>query len=265
MRTKIFTVNLYDFLNEDKESAKICKRYQEHNRLLIERNPDLGFEYEQVDISPDMEDSIKELTGLYDLSPKHKYQMISDLVRYSFLRFHPGSVFIDTDFVIFGRDGLRKLRDLVRESRESGLDYTAGEMGCHGQHSCNWLMICTNKCGLADKLSALLMENASKRSISNWKNFNPMKDGESDVDYERRMVFDLFWGYKLYEYINPNTYRQIPYYNWQCSYWDGDWKDKNVIDTDNILGCHFFGFAKGRPTITEFLEYHGIDEYKELF
>lgn len=138
-------------------------------------------------------------------------------------------------------------------------------MGHHGQHSCNWLMIGRNKDGLASKLYNLLIENSSKKSISDWIDLNPKKGYETEIEYERRMVFDLFWGYKLYEYINPNEYRQIPYYKWQCSYWDGDWKDENIINTNNILGCHFFGFAKGRPTITEFLRYHGINKYKELF
>lgn len=71
----------------------------------------------------------------------------------------------------------------------------------------------------------------------------------------------LFWGYKLYEYVNPSDYLQIPFYNWQGYFWNGSWTDTNVIHPDKILGCHFFGFAEERPDIIEFLKYHNIKRF----
>jgi hypothetical protein len=284
MSREIFTVNLYNYLNDPK--SYICKKYQDHNRKLIESYTSDTVEYKLVDITDEQEKFLKENTGLYELSPKHKFQMISDFVRYEYLKNNPGSIFIDTDFVIFGDRGLDVLTVDRSVSLKYKKDFTAGEMGRHGQHSCNWLMISGGgDNSLSSQLSKLLVERSSHESIENWKSNNkkfgvyedsnlskyaPIPKGdytelESDDSYERRMVFDLFWGYKLYEFINPNEYRQIPYYQWQCSYWDGDWRDTNVIDKDHILGCHFFGFAKGRPTISEFLEYHKLDDkYNDL-
>ena len=45
MDKKIFTINLYGYLDEDK--SKICKEYQDWNKSLIEKFPELGFEYKK--------------------------------------------------------------------------------------------------------------------------------------------------------------------------------------------------------------------------
>ena len=282
MDKKIFTINLYGYLDEDK--SKICKEYQDWNKSLIEKFPELGFEYKLVDITKEQEDFLKDNTELFELSNKHKFQMISDYVRYEYLKNNPGSIFIDTDFVLFGRDSLLELDVLRNISIRNGIDWTAGEMGRHGQHSCNWLMISGGgDNSLCSQLSNLLVEKSNKDSITNWKLNNKRKgleeiqilnhsnsqessiknfiSSESDEDYERRMVFDLFWGYKLYEYVNPSDYLQIPFYNWQGYFWNGSWTDTNVIHPDKILGCHFFGFAEERPDIIEFLKYHNIKRF----
>ena len=121
MDKKIFTINLYGYLDEDK--SKICKEYQDWNKSLIEKFPELGFEYKLVDITKEQEDFLKDNTELFELSNKHKFQMISDYVRYEYLKNNPGSIFIDTDFVLFGRDSLLELDVLRNISIRKGIDF----------------------------------------------------------------------------------------------------------------------------------------------
>lgn len=274
-KKKIFTVDLYGFLNSGSNSANICKRYQEHNKILVERNSKFGFEYINVDINDEVQNIIDN-SFLPKLSKTHYYQLCSDIVRYDYLIKNPGSIYMDNDFVIFGDEGVRWLFDLFNYSilEGEGYDYTAGEIGRHGQHSCNWLMMRSlfdlsvgNENSMTQILYDKFIENSSVESYNNWIKNNPKTVSESDLDYERRLVFDLLWGYKLYEYTKIKYYHQIPFYYWQSNYWNSSWKDGDTLQKNIILGNHFFGFGKdGRPTITEFLKYHGLDnKYKELF
>lgn len=60
MNRKIFTVNLYNYLSEDK--AKVCKNYQDRNRELIEKYSHLGFDYVQVDSDEEIDNFVNSLS-----------------------------------------------------------------------------------------------------------------------------------------------------------------------------------------------------------
>lgn len=255
-KIKLFTVDLYGYLNEPKSA--IVKGYQDHVKELCESRGDV--EYLTIDSNPEIEEIVKN-SILPNIPKKYYYQLITDLVRYDYLTKNPGSIYIDTDLCIFGQKGIDILIEYRNQAVEKDYDFTAGEMGHGRQWSCNWLMISGKTPRLSKELldvitnlitpiNYLVHEKYERETIGNNESTNIILE---------KYIWDKLWGYACYKYIDPRIYSQIPYQLFQGYRWNSDWRSGDLLWKDVIVGCHFFGFGEGgRPTWEEFVEYHNI-------
>lgn len=256
MKTKVFTIDLYGYLSEDK--AKIVKEYQDHNSELIDKYGDeLGLEYETVDIKPDLDDLLYSPEYIIGSLPnKYKYQLISDAVRYKYMIDNPGSIFIDTDLCIFSNKGLELLARFRDNANKSGYDYLSGEINRNRLFPCNWLMVSSGRPdGIFHDLYTMLLERLETYS---YESFKPENDKWKDR--MENYIWTKLWGYAIPMDLDIKKFRLIPYELFQAYSWNGNWRNADVMKKDMILGCHFFGFAEDRPRFDEFLKYHSISE-----
>ena len=78
-KRKIFTINLYGYLNEEK--AKVCKEYQDHNREVIESDKFVSkkYEYTQVNENNEVNEFVNSSECILSSLPKKYYHiLISD-------------------------------------------------------------------------------------------------------------------------------------------------------------------------------------------
>lgn len=254
MKKVIFTVNLYNYLDEEK--AKICKEYQDHNEELIKSNG--SFEYRQIDIDPELDElmsSPEYITG--SLPAKYKYQLISDAVRYKFMKENPNSVFLDTDLCIFGKSGIDLLKRLSDYSENvTGVDYLSGEINKNRLFPCNWLMIGSGrKDNIFKDMYDMLLERLETYNYESYESTGKWSTRLEDY------IWNELWGYAIPMKLDIKKFGIIPYEYFQAYSWNGNWKDADVMKKSHLFGCHFFGFAESRPRWSEFLEYHNINEY----
>lgn len=261
-KIKLFTVDLYGYLNEPKSA--IVKGYQDHVKELCESRGDV--EYLTIDSNPEIEEIVKN-SILPNIPKKYYYQLITDLVRYDYLTKNPGSIYIDTDLCIFGQKGIDILIEYRNQAVENDYDFTAGEMGHGRQWSCNWLMISGKTPRLSKNLFDILVKRIQNDELNKYllKNARLSPEGKFEMTKDslksdlERYIWDKLWGYACYSDIDPRSYSQIPYQLFQGYRWNSDWKSGDLLWKDVIVGCHFFGFGEGgRPTWEEFVEYHNI-------
>lgn len=261
-KIKLFTVDLYGYLNEPKSA--IVKGYQDHVKDLCESRGDV--EYLTIDSNPEIEEIVKN-SILPNIPKKYYYQLITDLVRYDYLTKNPGSIYIDTDLCIFGQKGIDILIEYRNQAVEKDYDFTAGEMGHGRQWSCNWLMISGKTPRLSKNLFDILVKRIQNDELNKYllKNARLSPEGKFEMTKDslksdlEKYIWDKLWGYACYSDIDPRSYSQIPYQLFQGYRWNSDWKSGDLLWKDVIVGCHFFGFGEGgRPTWEEFVEYHNI-------
>jgi hypothetical protein len=261
-KIKLFTVDLYGYLNEPKSA--IVKGYQDHVKELCESRGDV--EYLTIDSNPEIEEIVKN-SILPNIPKKYYYQLITDLVRYDYLTKNPGSIYIDTDLCIFGQKGIDILIEYRNQAVEKDYDFTAGEMGHGRQWSCNWLMISGKTPRLSKNLFDILVKRIQNDELNKYllKNARLSPEGKFEMTKDslksdlEKYIWDKLWGYACYSDIDPRSYSQIPYQLFQGYRWNSDWKSGDLLWKDVIVGCHFFGFGEGgRPTWEEFVEYHNI-------
>lgn len=261
-KIKLFTVDLYGYLNEPKSA--IVKGYQDHVKELCESRGDV--EYLTIDSNPEIEEIVKN-SILPNIPKKYYYQLITDLVRYDYLTKNPGSIYIDTDLCIFGQKGIDILIEYRSQAVEKDYDFTAGEMGHGRQWSCNWLMISGKTPRLSKNLFDILVKRIQNDELNKYllKNARLSPEGKFEMTKDslksdlEKYIWDKLWGYACYSDIDPRFYSQIPYQLFQGYRWNSDWKSGDLLWKDVIVGCHFFGFGEGgRPTWEEFVEYHNI-------
>ena len=265
-KIKLFTVDLYGYLNEPKSA--IVKGYQDHVKELCESRGDV--EYLTIDSNPEIEEIVKNSILPY-IPKKYYYQLITDLVRYDYLTKNPGSIYIDTDLCIFGQKGIDILIEYRNQAVEKDYDFTAGEMGHGRQWSCNWLMISGKTPRLSKALFDILTRSIKPESLKEYLedngfpvqlNYDIFMFGGKPEDYNKlveKYIWDKLWGYACYSDIDPRIYSQIPYQLFQGYRWNSDWRSGDLLWKDVIVGCHFFGFGEGgRPNWNEFVEYHNI-------
>lgn len=247
----IFTVNLYDYLNDPNANSERCREYQDHNKKIIDKSE--KFEYKLVDIDDDLQ-RLVDNSMLGYLPKKYYYQMISDLVRYKELISNPGSIFIDTDFCIFNDLGLDLLYEYTRISDSYGIDLLGGEINKNRLFPCNWLMVGSSLGTPAIKdMYQLLLDRLDTKFYDSYKSSGKWKDKIEDY------IWTQLWGYAIPSSISMKKFSIIPYEYWQASEWNKDWRDANVMKPSHLVGCHFFGFGEGgRPKLDEFLIYHKL-------
>lgn len=258
-KKKIFTVNLYGYLDEDK--AKVCKNYQDRNKRIIENHEVLSNKYEYIQI--DADDSVNSLVEsesciIKDLPIKYKYQMISDIVRYKFLKENPDSIFLDTDFCMFGNLALEVINAMSDSSSESGVDLLAGEMNKNRLFPCNWLMIGAGNenGGIFSVMYSTLIHTLSVPEYESY-------DKPDNSKWESKMesyIWEKLWGYAIPRTLDISKFSIIPYEYFQSSEWNEDWRSSKIMKKRQIVACHFFGFGEGgRPDVDEFIKYHGLE------
>ena len=255
-KIKLFTVDLYGYLNEPKSA--IVKGYQDHVKELCESRGDV--EYLTIDSNPEIEEIVKN-SILPNIPKKYYYQLITDLVRYDYLTKNPGSIYIDTDLCIFGQKGIDILIEYRNQAVEKDYDFTAGEMGHGRQWSCNWLMISGKTPRLSKELLSVITNLITPINYLVYEKYEreTIGNNESTNIILEKYIWDKLWGYACYKYIDPRIYSQIPYQLFQGYRWNSDWRSGDLLWKDVIVGCHFFGFGEGgRPTWEEFVEYHNI-------
>lgn len=264
---KLFTVNLYNYLEEDK--AKVCKEYQLRNeRIINETNDYLSdtygrrWEYTKIDIDEDLDAIVKDASKcmIESLPLKYKYQMISDLVRYRYLMINPDSIYIDTDFCLFGQLGMAVLDKMAESARETGIDLLAGEMNKNRLFPCNWLMIGSgNENSIFIDMYSDLME---KLSVEFYESYIPSPEIANKWPNKlEAYIWEMLWGYAIPRNLSTKKYSMIPYENFQGCEWNKDWRDDSIMKKYKLVGCHFFGFGEGgRPDCDEFIKYHKLEK-----
>lgn len=260
MKTKVFTVNLYGYLNEEK--AEIVKEYQDHNSELISKFSDIyGFEYEAIDIDPELDELINSSDYIIGSLPnKYKYQLISDAVRYKYMIDHPDSIFIDTDLCLFNEDSLEILKAIQEKAESSGCDHLAGEINKNRLFPCNWLMVSAGSIdgGIFKEMYDMLLDRLKVSSYNAYKMSEDSKWKDKLEDY----IWTKLWGYAIPRDLDSRKFEMIPYELFQAYSWNGNWKDADVMKPQYLVGCHFFGFAEGRPRLKEFINYHFNENFR---
>lgn len=262
---KLFTINLYGYLDEPK--SKVCKDYQKRNERIIselqEYFQDLGrsWEYTLVDAQDEVNEYVKSpsVCMIESLPRKYKYQLISDLVRYKYMMDHPDSIYIDTDFCLFGQIGMGVLDKMALSARQDGIDLLAGEMNKNRLFPCNWLMI-----GGGNKEDNIFIDMyndlKNKLSVEYYESYAPAPDSKWSDKLED-YIWTQLWGYAIPRNLSTKKFEMIPYGYFQGCEWNKDWRDDSIMNKKRLVGCHFFGFGEGgRPDCDEFIKYHNLNK-----
>lgn len=261
-KRKIFTINLYGYLNEEK--AKVCKEYQDHNREVIESDEFVSKKYEYTQVNENNE--VNEFVNsseciLSSLPKKYYYQLISDLVRYKYMIDNPDSIYLDTDFCMFGKLAVKHLIKINTDCIVNNRDALVGEINKNRIFPCNWLMIGGGKregsTTIFEDMYNLLKERLTVNSYENYV-FSPStsKWTSKVEDY----IWTELWGYAIPMKLDSRKFSFINYENYQANEWNKDWRDANVMKPNELYGCHFFGFGEGgRPDWKEFVRYHNLN------
>jgi hypothetical protein len=257
---KIFTIDLYDYLSEEK--SKVCKNYQDHNKEVIESSYLKDkYEYVRVKKNDEVENFISSNECLINSLPvKYKYQLISDLVRYKYMIENPDSIYIDTDFCIFGNLGFEVLNAMSDSCIESKMDCLAGEVNRNRLFPCNWLMIGSGKedGGIYSDMYNLLKE---RLTISEYESYHYNPEDSKWSGKLEDYIWKKLWGYAIPMDLDIRKFSLIPYEYFQACEWNRDWRNANVMKKNKLVGCHFFGFGEGgRPEWDEFVKYYNLEE-----
>lgn len=261
-KRKIFTINLYGYLNEEK--AKVCRDYQDHNREVIEEDKFISerYEYVQVDSNNEVDEFINSSECILSSLPKkYYYQLISDLVRYKYMIDNPDSIYLDTDFCMFGKLAVQHLVKLNTDCVVNNRDALVGEINKNRIFPCNWLMIGGGKHEGSTTIFEDMYDLLKDRlTISCYENYiyNPStsKWASKLEDY----IWCELWGYAIPMKLDSRKFSFINYEHYQANEWNKDWRDANVMKSNELYGCHFFGFGEGgRPDWKEFVKYHNLN------
>lgn len=261
MKRKIFTVDLYGYLNEEK--SKVCREYQDHNKSVIESSAwSDKYDYVRIDSDEEIESFVNSNECMLRYLPKkYYYQLITDLCRYKYMVNHPDSVYFDTDFALFGKLGMELINKLSDNANDKGIDFLCTEINKNRFIPCNWLMIGGNTIKDGSTNVFQDMYNLLKERL-NVKSYNELPYSP-DSKWPNKMedyIWTYLWGYAIPLSLSIQKFHTIPYEYFQAYEWNKDWKDDSVMRKDYIVGSHFFGFGEGgRPELSEFIKYHGLE------